>query len=551
MSGFGVPEMSTTDSGFMLVPHGYCAQGRLQLWVGAHCEVLPRRMWVRCIPQGTGPAPACEASCRDLPLVLEREAPSLRYTLLLLPVTAGCRYQVSLWALDEEGLAVELADAEFRARPRHLADGFNVWYGSCFYGKEDRGALAAAFDALPQDCRPDVSFLGGDQVYLDTAVATAGWGFAPIPGLSIVKSLRLAALNKTEGKAELERIFAGEYRNNWHRGLHRVLRCGNHHFLAGDHEFWNDYPNPPGFFWGLAIASLREIWKSSAEALFEAYQLPAGNASDQFAIGNELEFFYLDTYLQRERGGNTRFTDDTTLERVCTWLRELTCPGVLVLPMPLLTNWHWRKGENIKERVKNAFSALRVKLGLGDHSLADTSQYEPLVQALHDCRQDILILAGDVHYSRLARMELNGKQVVEVVSTPLCCLPSAGSRPDTAVEFFPDRAVADIRVPVEYVKTGSYRKKFIGHMSDNNFATLNFSRVESGINVSVQCWNVNARDAEGQLTRGWEKSDVLLRRRTAGANISTPVTAPADEPMGESTGEPQRESAALAMEAQD
>ena len=528
----------------MLVPHGYCVRGRLQLWVGAHCEELPKRMWVRCTPQGAGPVSHCEAGCRDFPLQLEREAPSLRYTVLLLPVTPGCRYQASLWALDEQGRAIELADAEFRARPRSLSDGFNVWYGSCFYGKADKGALAAAFDALPQDCRPDVSFLGGDQVYLDTAVATAGWGFAPIPGLSIVKSLRLAALYAAEGKAELERIFAAEYRDNWQRGLHRVLRSGNHHFLAGDHEFWNDYPNPPGFFWGLAIASLRQIWKSSAQALFDAYQLPEGNASDQFAIGNELEFFYLDTYLQRERGNNARFTDDATLERACTWLRGLTCPGVLVLPMPLLTNWHWRKGECFNSRLKHAIAVWRVKLGLGDHSLADTGQYEPLVKALHDCPQDILILAGDVHYSRLTRMELNGKQVVEVVSTPLSCLPSAGSRPDTTVKTFPDRPVADIQAPVEYVKTGSYRKKLIGHMSDNNFTTLNFSRVENGINVHVRCWNVNARNADGQLTRDWELADVLLRRR------SVAVTA-AVAPVSATAGKPQREPETLTTEAQE
>lgn len=511
----------------MLVPHGYGAEGHLQLWVGAHCDVLPVQLWVRCIQQGSRNEPAVASPSLDFPVLLERQVPSLRYTVLLIPVAQGCRYHFSLWTTNDAGECVELADAECRARPDSLAGGFNVWYGSCFYGKEDKGALGEAFDALPQESRPDVSFLGGDQVYLDTAVATSGWGFAPIPGLSIFKSLRLAALNREEGKAELDRIFSEEYRHNWGNGLHQILRSGNHHFLAGDHEFWNDYPNPPGFFWGLGIASLREIWKASAQSLFDAYQLPAGNASGQFAIGNELEFFYLDTYLQREQGFNAKFTDDVTLARVCTWLRELTCPGVLVLPMPLLTHWHLRKGGNLISRIKKSFAAWRVQWGLGDHSLADTSQYEPLVRAMHDCPQDVVILAGDVHYSRLAQMELNGKQVVEVVSTPLSCLPSAGDKPNTELRLFPDRPVADISATVDYPEAGNFRKKFIGHISSNNFATLNFSRAQQGINMCVQCWSINERTAEGIPEYDWGPVNFLLRRRPVGkGTVATPVAEP-------------------------
>ncbi|WP_158681699.1 hypothetical protein [Microbulbifer pacificus] len=515
----------------MLVPHGYGTEGRLQLWVGAHGEALPEQLWVRRTLLGVDDLPDGGTCSVDFPVVLDRVAPSLRYTVLLLPVIAGRRYLFSLWATTDKGER-ELADAECRARPRNLDDGFSVWYGSCFYGNEDKGALGAAFDALPRDCRPDVSFLGGDQVYLDTAVATSGWGFAPIPGLSIIKSLRLAALNSAEGKAELERIFTEEYRSNWSRGLHRLLRSGNHHFLAGDHEFWNDYPNPPGFFWGLRIASLRETWKASARALFDAYQLPAGNASGEFAIGDELAFFYLDTYLQRKEGYNAKFTDDETLQRACDWLRGLTCPGVLVLPMPLLTHWHLRKGGSFIHRFKKSFTAWRVKLGLGDHSLADSSQYQPLVQALHDCSQDVVILAGDVHYSRLARMELNGKQVVEVVSTPLSCLPSAGDKPSTALEIFPDRPITGIRAAVEYLRAGNFRRKILGYISDNNFATLNFSRAENGIHVLVRCWNVNERNAEGSPSPAWEPARFLLRRRTADAvPVATPVPEPVAEPQ--------------------
>ncbi|WOX05238.1 metallophosphoesterase family protein [Microbulbifer pacificus] len=540
--------MDATTSGFMLVPHGYCEHGRLQLWIGVHGELLPERMWLRCTPQDGLPAQACEADCRDIPVVLERAAPSLRYTLLRLPVIAGCRYHFSLWALDASGEAVKLTDAECRARPDNLADGFNVWYGSCFYGKEDKGALGEAFEALPQNRRPDVSFLGGDQVYLDTAVGTAGWGSRLIPGLSLFKSQRLARMSDADCKAELNRIFSAEYRNNWSRGLYRVLRSGNHHFLAGDHEFWNDYPNAPGFFGGLKQKNLQQTWRACAQALFDAYQLPAGSASGQFAIGDELEFFYLDTCLQRQPGYDTAFTDAITLARVCTWLRALTCPGVLVLPAPLLTNWHLRKGKNFKDKVKGTISALAVKLGFGDHSLADTSQYEPLVQALNDCSQDILILAGDVHYSRLARMELNGKQVVEVVSTALSCLPSAGNRPEKKPAIFPDRPITGIRAEVDYLRVGTSRKKIIGHISDNNFATLNFSRVADGINVHVRCWSVNQRDADGAPKHDWEPEDFLLRRRAVNANRAA---EPVREPKSEPVNEPRRKAEALVAEAQD
>lgn len=540
--------MDATTSGFMLVPHGYCEQGRLQLWIGAHRELLPERMWLRCTPQDAGPVPAHESSNGDIPVELERAVPSLRYTLLHLPVIAGRRYHLSLWGEEKTGEAAKLADAECRARPDNLADGFNVWYGSCFYGKEDGGALGAAFDALPPNCRPDVSFLGGDQVYLDTAVATSGWGFRPIPGLSLFKSQRLARMGDSACKAELNRIFSEEYRNNWGEGLYRVLRSGNHHFLAGDHEFWNDYPNAPGFFGGLKQKNLQQTWRECAQAMFDAYQLPAGNASGQFAIGDELEFFYLDTCLQRQPGYDTEFTDAVTLARVCTWLRELTCPGVLVLPAPLLTNWHLRQGKSFKDNLKGTISALAVKMGFGDHSLADTSQYEPLVQALNDCPQDILILAGDVHYSRLAQMELNGKQVVEVVSTALSCLPSAGSKPEKKPVIFPDRPIAGIRTAVDFLRVGNARKKFVGHISDNNFATLNFSRVKDGINVHVRCWSVNQRDDDGMPKHDWEPEDFLLRRRTPASNMTA---SPGREPVAEPIGELPREVKELVAETQD
>ncbi|QKX17701.1 hypothetical protein [Microbulbifer sp. YPW1] len=508
---------------YMLVPHGFAAGNQIQIWVGVHDALSTGRLWLRSeplVPQ-SAEIPSCVSSCRDAPLQLERQAQGLRYTLVTMPAAPGCYYRLSLWQW-QNGEQSKLAEADCRGRPDSLASGFNVWYGTCFYRNADHGALAEAFSALPVAARPDVSFLGGDQVYLDTAFSNTGFTF--IPGFSTRNFSPLALRSDGSIRRLLNKIFAREYRETWRGGLRKLLRSGSHYFLAGDHEFWNDYPNPPGFLPVLWSSRVRRIWDDCARQLFNAYQLPHGRGASQFDVGKELSFFVLDTRLQRGRGRDRNVTDPATLQQLEDWLQGLESPGVLVLPAPLLTRWQFRAG--------GIGRALQVALGFGDHSLADTGQYQALVRALNACRQDVLILAGDVHFSRLAEFELNGKQVVEVVSSPLSCLPSAAAVPEQKPGFFPDRPTDDIRVKVNYLKAGSTRSVLratsgneLGKsISNNNFVTLGFTRGDKGICVNIQCWNVNARNECGTPAVDWESRQILLHRRQPEIRRDTDAT---------------------------
>ncbi|MCA0895055.1 hypothetical protein [Microbulbifer agarilyticus] len=522
---------------YMIVPHGYGEGASGQIWVADFNGPEPApdvqsgaavtselRYWLRVEPaDGAAATLARESIRRDVPIVFDRSAPGIAFTLVNLALLPGVHYRLSLWGLHDPSLA--LAHAECRGRPRTLEDGFNVWYGTCFYGDVDGGALSQAVEALPVAYRPQVSFLGGDQVYLDTAFSNTGWGGSVIRGFSSRNFSPLGFRSPATIRRKLNTVFTAEYLRNWRRGLRTKLQRGFHYFLAGDHEFWNDFPNPPGFLPTLWSRKVRNTWQRCARELFDAYQLPSGAFSSQFDVADALKFFVLDTRLQRARGQDANFTDTQTFAAATTWLRELDRPGVLVLPAPLLTRWQFRDGGLLK--------SLRVKLGLGDHSLADTGQYQDLVRAIRDCPQDLLILAGDVHFSRLARFDLGGKQVVEVVSSPLACLPSAVAGADQTIAVFPDRPTDHIRAEVEYLQAGSAigdGSKRAANSCNNNFVTLRFEPgiVDGDVRVQILCWNITGCDAQQAPSVDWEMQDLVLRKRLAATPGTVPPVAPKD-----------------------
>ncbi len=529
MAGMGSNscEQIAVNTRYQLVPHGYDRNNTGCIWV-ANFETTASqsRYWLRMEPSGAPGDLAQESRCRDIPVVFDRRAVDLRYSLVKVRLQAGLHYRLSLWrrGVHDSEVAQVVADAECAGLPVSLAQGFNVWYGTCFYRPADRGAFSRAMAALPAEHRPQVSFLGGDQVYLDTAFSNSG--LSVIPGFGSRNFSPLALRSRQTIRRKLNRVFSKEYRDNWRTGLGSKLRCGMHYFLAGDHEFWNDYPNPPGFLPVLWPQKVRRVWEACARKLFDAYQSPGNGYFSQFDVSDSLGFFVLDTRLQRGVGRDGRFTDDATFAQVIQWLRTLDRPGVLVLPAPLLARWQFRK--------PGIGKSLLVRLGFGDHSLADTGQYQDLVRALRDCPQDVLILAGDVHFSRFARMDLGGKQVVEVVSSPLACLPSAVAARDLTPEFFPDRPTDDIRAKVHYWRHEETCEKPRAHKNgNNNFVTLGFKPGDSvdDIQVNVVCWNIEGRDADGALIPQWQVSDLVLKKHRPAVAEPESESRPAPPPQ--------------------
>jgi len=123
-----------------------------------------------------------------------------------------------------------------------------VLVGSCYCVANDRDARLARAAALlaREGASPDVKFLCGDQVYIDTP---PNYAWAP------------------RERAELLDKFLGDYIDTWsERGLLPLLRQGATYFTSDDHEFWNEYPAMRG------QGGRTPTRESLARGLFEVFQ---------------------------------------------------------------------------------------------------------------------------------------------------------------------------------------------------------------------------------------------------------------------------------------
>jgi hypothetical protein len=98
--------------------------------------------------------------------------------------------------------------------------------------------------------------------------------------------------------------------------------------------------------------------------------------------------------MHRERG-TERFMLDADLDRLVEWLAGLRCPGVLVLGQPLhaipVSRW------------KGLFETIDI---ITDINLPAFTQFARLAQALQRAPHDVCVLSGDVHFGRVASVEL-------------------------------------------------------------------------------------------------------------------------------------------------
>lgn len=128
---------------------------------------------------------------------------------------------------------------------------FVIALGSCFSNQDDETQVSTAFSALydkgDESVKPDITFLVGDQVYLDIGFASL------IPVKSFIRNR-----------------IANRYEKNW-RDLNGVFTRGATWMLPDDHEYWNDYPFnelPILAIQALKLKSVQSAWEqAAAEAL--------------------------------------------------------------------------------------------------------------------------------------------------------------------------------------------------------------------------------------------------------------------------------------------
>ena len=366
---------------------------------------------------------------------------------------------------------------------------FTIALGSCYWPDQDGGRVGTAYRNLyenpghPHDS-PDLTFLTGDQVYLDIGFDTRSWR---VP--------------------EVRRRIAQDYARHW-QGLGDVLCRGATYMLPDDHEWYNGYPEPdPGnpYLWPLQDDRLREAWERTArQGIVNVQQCPV---VEFLEFPGDLAICIADmrSYRHPAKGELMKPND---LERVLAWAEGLTTPGVLVCPQPLIVG-------------KSRHEA---------NPLDYTRDYCRLLAALGSTGHDIVLMTGDVHYRRMASVKLavRGAKMHEVVSSPLSNLTYldawfaanrnrgtpkrfphrralthaegrrllAGWRP-RSVDHYPQEKTGRTRYGIEPKR--SWRQWiYPGMRTREHFMTVAFARQrdDTGVQMTVKGWLVRELDPD-------------------------------------------------------
>jgi hypothetical protein len=480
---------------FLLVPH-QVSHTAATIWVGALDEENVSQRSVRLELEGGSEERAIDLDAsawetwesfrpedsksyplvdRLLHLASVLKAPPVRRTLdyqrvEVGPLKARTSYYLRLRVDDERVIGSERYLREGRVTtlpgvlPARDEKPFTLLVGSCFYGPEDRqGLVGGTYHYMPEDQRPDVKILCGDQVYLDNP-----WRET---------TLKWYRANQKPGLFK-EMLF-DKYVANWTQvsgedaGFRQLLADGANYFCSDDHEFWNNAPN----FGGVGLLNnltpgQRKWWFEEAGRLFRAFQSPSSLL--QFEVA-PISVCIADTRINRDTKG-VRFLSDEDLRAVGRWLEGLQGPGVLVVGQPVLVEGDGIAKSLLKKGLKNAV------LSYIDRDLHHYAQYKELVGHIKACDHSVVILTGDVHFGRVAWGELKpGSETtfVEVVSSPMQAVlsdkdePMFGRYKNAPTDHFPiteDREVLRRR---------------------NHFVTVRFSLGEDGrANMEVRAWPI-------------------------------------------------------------
>jgi len=343
---------------------------------------------------------------------------------------------------------------------------FTVLVGSCYCVANDRDARLARAAALlaRENASPDVKFLCGDQVYIDTP---PNYAWAP------------------RERAELLDKFLGDYIDTWsERGLLPLLRQGATYFTSDDHEFWNEYPAMRG------QGGRTPTWESLARGLFEVFQRRE-DPEPLDACG--LSFFALDTRLDRDETLD-RFAPPARLAALEAWLGSLQGPGVLVLGETFFGEKR-SVGVSLTRLVGDLISQPTIS-----GTLVEFAQYRELAALLARSKKTVILVAGDVHWGRIADCRLpNGTRLLEVVSSPLTLVDGGLSRLGRPWTRAPSPFEAGGLSGEVHTVGGSPGHPY--KAEHDHFCTLEFSRPAAGpgVHLAVRHWSVDAHQRTGDI----------------------------------------------------
>lgn len=431
-------------------------------------EVGPRNAWLSIVWPASAPPVTAELRGGPTPVSVAGQWAPLpgsvppdvwQLRVELTGLAPGNRYQI---VLVDGGTST--AECRFTTLPEALptaADPLVMLLASCFSEQRDPiGALGRAFLRLPPPYQPDFAILTGDQVYLDTPIAHF--------------------LFRPHSPDQLALEFASNYAATFGQRLpdggFGLMAAGVAAFLTGDdHELWNNAPNVAAHLpdtwtpWG------REAWAMLAGQLFDAYQTPRRVHALELP---PLSVRIVDTRFARSPD-RSRFMDAATMAEIAGWLAALTGPGLLAVGQPILVPLTGWRGH------------------LTDWALADYAQYEDLVRALTAVAHDVVVVTGDVHFGRVAEVQLpNGHRLVEIVASPMILVDDHAGRnwrsPPQTFPAWPIPGAVSSPVTVSPFQT-----------VENHFATLGLWSEGASVRLEHTGWEIGTDGSLPQPRTGY------------------------------------------------
>lgn len=310
---------------------------------------------------------------------------------------------------------------------------------SCFYAgyRQDAGYLEALRSPIARDA--SLRLLLGDNLYMDV----------PSGSTFTVRPMR----------ETIERYV--QYW--WTSGYADVLSALSSAATWDDHEFWNNYPDAAPHL-SRTLPFWRGRYRAAGLACLDALQRPlnpaaAVGAGRSFVLATPLvEFFLLDVRTDRESHSSTAsFLAPGTLPALLAWLGAPGVPGVLVTGQPLYAG----------------------PGGWLDHALPDyPGPFQAIWRALLQARRSVMLLSGDVHFSRACRLQLvagspgsPSREVHEIVTSPASHIPvPLGSRQGSGSVKAPGRVA--FAGGVAQLRSDGY---LFGTSAESSVAVLRFS----------------------------------------------------------------------------
>jgi hypothetical protein len=359
-------------------------------------------------------------------------------------------------------------------------DGVTIAVGSCFYGYFRQAGRYLR--ALRSPCRfspPTLKLLVGDNLYLD--------------------------VGPNEGRdAGYEQTVMRYLEHYWRSPYADALEYLPTLTTWDDHEFWNNYPESQAWLsrsW--FDTPHRKEYMDAARECLEVFQNtlnppPATGTAGHRSFVHDLpplSFFFADVRSNRslyqaadrarhEAGRVLReMLPEPELRAFERWCASLTGPGVLVIGQPL-----WIAGGGGTDYNPPAFA----------------DQYVRIWQAIAGAPHDVLILSGDVHFSRALRIELPGRTTYEFITSPACHIPTSASVAWNAIwgtEGAQGRGEVEVPRSFPLDKARSYTdleprlgRYLMGTDAQNTIALLHFTPSGGRIDVGAVMVDLETND---------------------------------------------------------